>query len=286
MSIQGISSSAYLFLQPPEAVTRVRRSTSTIAQVLDQVKLGNEVPTADTVSLRFTTLERAHSRLRETSSALETVQARKAVVMTVEQSLGRIGSELDQIEMLLEDIEEGEYSESQLADAQLIIESRIARIDDIAGSTKYAGGELLRGETVRVMSDPVTEEGFDVYYPKIDSESLGLESIDVVSSAIDANIEIATAASEALSSAAVDVESEIEFIDTVFSENITGLEEAFESLRSSELLGAAEETRWVTSSGGGIPGGGNLGKLIPAARLVSVLSNLNLDPEVVSSLLS
>jgi hypothetical protein len=267
MSIQGISSTAMMLLSPMSAIERIRSTEPQLLHALENLKPGSE--SGDKASVRFANLDYAHTRLRESNSGLQSWQARKTVAETAYKAVCEIQSELEEIQGLIGEISEGDFSESQLADAQLIIESRVARINDIAAAARYGGESILTGETVRVTTDAVTGEGFDIRYDAVDSETLGLSAIDLVGTDVETNVEIISDAIGMVENIEADVAVGIGEVEAVLEERVGEVRTAFESLMGAEMLNAGDETRWL-STGEGVG---------------DVLSGLKLSREMVVRLL-
>jgi len=215
--------------------------------------------------------------LRETHANLRIEQAQKTIAQTVQSTAGAIQGELTEMRRLAEAVAEGGMSEDQVQDVQLMLETRAARIDELAAQARFSGQELLTGETVRFTTDAITEEGFEVVYSEMDSTALGLGALDVVNQSSETAIGLVEQAAETVAAAETAVASEIEDLDVRLGERVSELQERFGEMRSRELLGAPAETRWRA--------GDSADSAISAGDLRTALSSIQLDAEVVASVL-
>ncbi|GAF87331.1 unnamed protein product, partial [marine sediment metagenome] len=137
---------------------------------------------------------------------------------------------------------------------------------------------IMTGENVRITTDTQTEEGFDVEYPLLDSQSLGLDAIDVENqqNAGDAS-ELIEDAAATISSVASDIEEALSVQSAQFEQAINEISEKVAAMRSHELLGAGDETRWLRADTGGTPGN--------TEALRTILSGTRLDADLVASIL-
>ncbi len=276
MDIRQVSSQVVALLTVGAALSP-SKSESTLLKAVEQVSASEEGENGDSLTIRLGNLALAQARLMKTSGELGVEQTRRTLVETVRSALGEIQAELGEVERMVEAVDAGEIAESEIGDVQEIIEFRLARIEEIAAQTRFGGDALLSGVSVRVMTDPITEEGFEVEYPEISAESLGLSDLDVETMDSGEALVVIAEASESLESLMSDVEEELAIIEGTMERGVSELGERFEALRSSERLGTAEETRWLEEIANG--GGLSIGDL------QVVLSSLKLDAEVVSFLL-
>ena len=252
-------------------------SESAIASALKKQRSG-ESGKGDSLTFRMRNLRTDLAELKESQRKAGTEQARRTVMQIAESAVGRISHQLTEMQRLAESVEAGEMSGSQLADVQLMMESRAARIDLAVSQAKFRTDQIMTGENVRITTDTQTEEGFDVEYPLVDSQSLGLDAVDVVNqqNAGDAT-ELIEDAAATISSVASDIEEALSVQSAQFEQAINEISENMAAMRSHELLGAGDETRWLRADTEGIAGN--------TEALRTILSATRLDAELVTSIL-
>ncbi len=290
MYIQGISGTSIALLTPVSRLTGANRPESLIGRALESATSGTPVIRKDDVSIRHLNLGAAHTSLMRSHADLRIAQGRQTIDQGVLKSLNTVEHELAEIQRLTDAVADGEYSPSQLADIQLMIESRTQRIQNVIDGTTHSGTELLTGEAVRVTTDAVTGEGFDVWFDDLGMDVLGLGSLDVETLDFSTNAGIVSDAQALVSAAVTNVETDLSQIETVLEGKVISLVSGFDELRSSELLNTSRESPWLSSEAAGsissIFSSGNLRNLLSTSDLRDALSITNLDAGVVASLLS
>ena len=288
MAIQGLTGTFISIITPPQRLTGPRRSDSLIGRALDSVKSGTPLVKTDEVAVRHLNLESAHNSLMRSHSELRNEQGRQTINQNVLRSMTSIQHELTEIQRLTDAVADGEFTTSQLNDVQLMIESRVQRIEDTIEATQYEGTELLTGETVYVTTDAVSGEGFNLTFDNLGIEEMDIGNLDVVDIDIETNAGIVTDALALVASAASDVENNLAHLETVLQSRVGDLVGGFEELRSSEMLDTAIESRRLTSgeSISSVLSTGNLRNLLSTSNLRDALTINSLDPGVVASLLS
>jgi hypothetical protein len=231
------------------------------------------------MSVRQGSLRRSLSELRTTHAQVVVELSKRTVAQTVQSTLSEIQSQLSAMQSLADLVAEGEVTGERLEAAQEELEVRMARIDEITSQTRYGGRRLLAGETVRVTTNALTDEGFDVSYPELSAGGLGLSEIDVVNQASEGEAaEIVAEASVVVSSIAEDVGRILSGTEDYVEVRVGELQDRFAAMRSHELLGVEPGAQWRS---------GGAGPSLPSVQSIEVaLQSMRLDAEVVTSLLA
>lgn len=231
----------------------------------------------DSLSVRFGNLASAHLNLKQTHEAVAIEQTKYSIAQSVRDSLGSIQSHLDDIERLAVSVSEGDMTEEQVNDVQIMIESHLARIDDIASGTTWSGQSLLTGENIRFTTDSISNAGFDVNYPEADTASLEIDDLNVISMDADAVSSAISNAQTLIESHLADADLQVSSIESSLESRISDFRASFSDLRSSERLNTSPETRWLVSE--------DLRNSMYALDLNALTSGTGLDAGVVSTLL-
>ena len=212
-----------------------------------QIKIGQTAAktSADTISVRFKNITDAQSRLVQSRGAAAIEQTKYSIAQKVRGSLESILGELEEIERLNESVAAGEMTDAQANDVQIMIESRLAWINNIASETTWTSRPLLTGETIRFTTESISESGFDVSYPLVNTESLGISDLDVVALDSDTVSQLISEAITAVESHIETVEAEISVTGSSLENMISELSASFADLRGSERLNTSSGHRWL-----------------------------------------
>ncbi len=278
MQISDISSRIHSALASSHELSRTQREESALARALERQRSGEAGGARDRLTIRLSTLRLDAAELRQTHRDVSKTQARRTISQTVQAKVGRVQGELEEMQRLADAVEAGEVTEDQLQDVQLMMESRMAHIDVAVSQAKFGGQQLITGETVRITTDSQTEEGFDVTYERVDSESLGLNTVDVVNqSSPGVAAELVEKAMEAVSEISGKIEREYSSQGTQLERQMGELQEKMAEMRSHERLNSPTEERWL----GGVKD--KLGAMTGDLR--GVISSTRLDAGIVTSVL-
>jgi flagellin-like hook-associated protein FlgL len=278
MAVQSVSNSLIEALVSSARLEKPAQSGSRTLDALKNLHSGEADSTRSRLALRMERLRSDLGGLRESQRKANTMQASLTILQTVRNAASDIESELEEMRRLAQTVEEGQLSESQLQDVQEMLESRMARIDSIASQAKFRGQELITGENVRIETDTRTGEGFDVYFEKADSASLGLDNIDVVNQASsDEAVGLIQSAMECLNESASDVDRRIASQETQLESEMGLLTGKLSEMQAHEKLSATSEDRWRTASAAE--------QLLNALQVGAVPALSRLEGKVVSALL-
>lgn len=277
MDVRSAAQTVIGFLRDAEDVTRmseIRRASLGASRKITEADLPES---RDSLSIRLGKITYAHARLMRTHDEAGIGQSRHTIAQDVKRGLSLIQSELSDIEHLTDAVAAGGLSSSQLNDIQIMIESRLARIDAIVSGTTFAGQELFTGDFVRITTDVISEAGFDVRYPEMDTEALRIDTLDVNTMSSTTASEMVSTAITTVESAISDVEAELTRLGSGLEEKFGELKERFAELRESEKLNIADETRWLQAK--------SLRVTISNGDLKNISPSIGLTADVVSSAL-
>lgn len=276
MDIQQVTTRIITLLQAGGSIDRSREAESTTGQALRDAKSAESTQDRDRLAIRLGRIDYSRSKLREVRDDLNIGQSKLTIMQTAKSAANSIRAELDEISRLTTAVSEGEVAESRLEDVQRMIDLRLARIEEIASSATYSGNRLLTGESVRIITDVRTREGFNVSLPEISVESLGLEGIDVVNEDIEKAVETVGGAFPSIDTAISRITSEELSMQREIESWMSELMNRFEEMSSREMLNAPAEMKWIE-------GDGEVD--VTSRALGTIFASGTLDADVVSSLL-
>lgn len=277
MDVRSIAQTLVSFLRAAEDVSRISEIRTASLNATRKTTEAGLPESRDSLSIRLGNISKAQGRLMRTHDEAGIEQSRYTIAQDVKRSLSLIQSELGDIELLTDAVAAGGLSSSQLNDMQIMIEGRLARIDDIVSGTTFAGQELFTGDIVRITTDVITEAGFDVRYQEMDTGALRIDTLDVNTMSSTMASKLVSNAISTVDSAVSDVDTEITLLGSGLEEKFGELKERFAELRESEKLNISDETRWLQA--------GNLRTTISPGDLKNVTPQVGLTADVVSSAL-
>jgi len=276
MDIQQVTTRIITLLQAGGSIDRSREAESTTGQALRDAKSAESTQDRDRLAIRLGRIDYSRSKLREVRDDLNIGQSKLTIMQTAKSAANSIRAELDEISRLTTAVSEGEVAESRLEDVQRMIDLGLARIEEIASSATYSGNRLLTGESVRIITDVRTREGFNLSLPEISVESLGLEGIDVVNEDIEKAVETVGGAFSSIDTAISRITSEELSMQREIESWMSELMNRFEEMSSREMLNAPAEMKWIE-------GDGEVD--VTSRALGTIFASGTLDADVVSSLL-
>jgi flagellin-like hook-associated protein FlgL len=275
MDIANSINTAMSLLGPENASLKI----SDIARVPIRkiIKQGEGKLSTDSISVRLRNISSSHSRLIQTRDTVAIEQTRYSIAQKVQGGMESILGELEEIGRLNESVAGGEMSEDQIKDVQIMIESRLAWINNIASGTTWSGQSLLTGDAVRITTESITNSGFDVSYPPVNTESLGISDLNVVTMDSDEVSRLISDAKTSLESYIESANTEMSVIESSLEAGISELGQSFANLRQSERLNTSPASGRLNTE--------NMMNSLRAADLNSLLSGAGLNPENASMLI-
>jgi hypothetical protein len=275
MDVQQVTAGVVALLSGSRIAGRRGETESLVSRAIEG--RGERIDGRDRLAVRQGSLRYSHARVRETSNELRVGQSRQTIAQTVMSAMNSLQAEVEEIGRLVQAVSEGEVPASQLGDVQNLIEAGLARIDEIVARTGYMGARLLTGEAVRVTTDVQSGTGFEVEYPDVSGEALGLGSIDVTSGDASESLGLVAEASARLAAAESRVGSELSAIEESLGGKVSELEGRLAEMRGREMLNAPEQTGWLTME--------SLGSRISVGELRAAQASRGLDAGMVATLL-
>ena len=277
MAIENISSVAIGLIGPIPDLERPREIESSVLRSIRGD--GDKIEARDSLEIRQGRLRTDAISLKESAGRQAILQAQRTINQIAGGTADFIRSELEDIRLLVEEIDTGDFTAQQRLDAQLTIESRIARIDQRVEGSKFSGEKVVTGKPVRIVTDTETGEGFDVEFEDISSAGLGLSEIDVTESdSTESALNIIESATNIIDNLESDIQASNSVIEELGAKTNEEIRSAVMSLQSHELLGApAESRRMVEESGDGLT------VTLQSASLL--LEKIDLNTETVAALL-
>lgn len=275
MPINSISSLLSYISSNQAVPSNTASDSALIESIREQTRLSD---TGDVLSLRLSNLRSRFRDLYESKIDVETLQAKKTINQIVSGAISYIESEAGKIKSLINEVNSGDFTDSQVADAQLQIESRLALIDLKASETNFNSEPLLTGEPVKITLEPQSGEGFSVEFSDISASGLELAAIDISTdeSRASALESINTALSiTATVSESIDLSNSV--LGKAITESVSGFEDSFKSLSETGALNTSGDPNKIRIDPGKLSSGfGNLN---------SSGMGLDLTSELVSTLL-
>jgi flagellin len=237
------------------------RSNKSLEQALSRLSTGLRINSGKDDPAGLIASENLRSDISSIQKAISNTDRANQVIATADSALGQVSSLLNDIRGLVtESANSGALSDEQIAANQLQIDQSLEAINRIAQTTKFQGRTLLNGSLDFTISAGANYS--NITNLRVDQANLGATgelavAVEVTTAATQAsvqvtNIDLSTAAAQAVNSAAVTA-TQIEATDGVITYGTGTL--TIEALAGGDAEGAeGNDVATVTIAYGGVAG--------------------------------